>query len=80
MQKGTDHRPFDFFSFGILNQFAYLWDYYVASINWLKIDKNLTIKQNKTKTKRICYRSSRPEVFCKIGVLKNLAKFLGKHL
>ena len=26
------------------------------------------------------YRSSRPEVFCKNGVLKNFAKFTGKHL
>ena len=26
------------------------------------------------------YRSSRPEVFCKKGVLKNFAKFTGKHL
>ena len=25
-------------------------------------------------------RNSRPEVFCKKGVLKNLAKFTGKHL
>ena len=25
-------------------------------------------------------RSSRPEVICKKGVLKNLAKFTGKHL
>ena len=25
------------------------------------------------------YRSSRPEVFCKKGVLRNLAKFTGKH-
>ena len=25
-------------------------------------------------------RSSRPEVFCKKGVLKNVAKFTGKHL
>ena len=25
-------------------------------------------------------RSSRPEVFCKEGVLRNLAKFTGKHL
>ena len=25
-------------------------------------------------------RSSRPEVFCKKGVLRKLAKFLGKHL
>ena len=26
------------------------------------------------------YRSSRPEVFCKKGVLRNCAKFTGKHL
>ena len=26
------------------------------------------------------YRSSRPDVFCKDGVLRNFAKFTGKHL
>ena len=26
------------------------------------------------------YRSSRPEVFCKKGVLRNFAKYSGKHL
>ena len=26
------------------------------------------------------YRYSRPEVFCKKGVLGNFAKFIGKHL
>ena len=26
------------------------------------------------------YRSSRPEVFCKKGILKNFTKFTGKHL
>ena len=26
------------------------------------------------------YRSSHPEVFCKKGVLRNFAKFTGKHL
>ena len=26
------------------------------------------------------YRSSRPEVFCKKGVLRNFATFTGKHL
>ena len=26
------------------------------------------------------FRSSRPEVFCKKGVLRNFAKFTGKHL
>ena len=28
----------------------------------------------------IPYRSSRPEMFCKKGVLRNFAKFTGKHL
>ena len=27
-----------------------------------------------------CFRSSRPEVFCKKDVLRNFAKFTGKHL
>ena len=26
------------------------------------------------------YRSSRPELFCKKGVLRDFAKFTGKHL
>ena len=29
---------------------------------------------------RLNYRSSRPEVFCKKGVLRNFTKFAGKHL
>ena len=29
---------------------------------------------------RPTFRSSRPEVFCKEGVVKNFAKFAGKHL
>ena len=28
----------------------------------------------------IIYRSSRPEVFCKKGALKNFTKFTGNHL
>ena len=28
----------------------------------------------------VSYRSSRPEVFCKKGVLRNFTKFTGKHL
>ena len=35
---------------------------------------NINNYQNKTA------RSSRPEVFCKKGVLRNFAKFTGKHL
>ena len=33
----------------------------------------------KVYNKTIC-KSSRPEVFCKKGVLRNFAKFTGKHL
>ena len=29
---------------------------------------------------KTCCRSSHPEVLCKKGVLRNLAKFIGKHL
>ena len=29
---------------------------------------------------RLIYRSSRPEVFCEKGVLRNFAKFTGQHL
>ena len=47
MQKGTDQRSFNFFSFGTQNQFAHLKVYYIASINRLKIDKNWTIEQEK---------------------------------
>ena len=28
----------------------------------------------------VCYRSSRPELFCKKGVFRNFAKLTGKHL
>ena len=38
-----------------------------------KIEGNFIISSAKT-------GSSRPEVFCKKGVLENLAKFTGKHL
>ena len=31
-------------------------------------------------TPRTCFRSSRQAVFCKEGVLRNFAKFTGKHL
>ena len=32
------------------------------------------------KKKLVLIRSSRPDVFCKKGVLRNFAKFKGKHL
>ena len=30
--------------------------------------------------KRIFYRSSHPDLFCKIGALEYFASFIGKHL
>ena len=42
--------------------------------------KKLNFKQNKTYIKQSKDRSSRPEVFCKKGVFRNFAKFIGKHL
>ena len=44
-----------------------------------KISRKLNIEYLFEAVVRRC-RSSRPEVFYKIGVLKNLAKFIGKHL
>ena len=35
---------------------------------------------NSNSTIFLFFRSSRPEVFCKKGVLRNFAKFTGKHL
>ena len=37
-------------------------------------------KSVKYRSSRSQIRSSRPEMFCKKGVLKNFAKFTGKHL
>ena len=34
----------------------------------------------KQTNRSLLHRSSRPEVFCKKGVLRNFAKFAGKHL
>ena len=40
----------------------------------------MTVEVRKQQTKQINYRSSRPDVFCKKGVLRNFAKYTGKHL
>ena len=42
--------------------------------------KKLFLQQSPVLQKTTIYRSSRPEVFCKKGVLRNFAKFTGKHL
>ena len=46
------------------------------------IKKNINKKKSGavTKVKLLKFRSSRPEVFRKKGVLRNFAKFTGKHL
>ena len=58
-----------------------VFDHFVglALKGWFRINYTITIIQ--TLTKRILTtRSSRSEVFCKKGVLKNFTKFTGKHL
>ena len=41
----------------------------------------LLLKETRSSSKlRSMSRSSRPDVFCKKGVLRNFAKFTGKHL
>ena len=42
--------------------------------------KENTCSSQKSQQSWTIYRSSRPEVFCKKGVLRNLTKFTGKHL
>ena len=52
-------------------------------LNVLVIINDLFNNENQFKTwdeMKISYRSSRPEVFCKKGVLRNFSKFTGKHL
>ena len=41
---------------------------------------NLKLECNCLSQNLWIYRSSRPEVFCRKGVLRNFAKFTGKHL
>ena len=41
--------------------------------------KDLTL-QDKCIKYLLIFRSNRPDVFCKKGVLRNFAKFIGKHL
>ena len=49
-------------------------------IRWLLLFlKDIHFQESKEKTS-VLYRSSRPEGFCKKGVLTNFAKFTGKHL
>ena len=40
----------------------------------------LLFKTGKMTNKKQTQRSSRPDVFCKKGFLRNFAKFIGKHL
>ena len=46
---------------------------------FLTVETKETKRETKQKTLGLI-RSSRPEMFCKKGVLRNLTKFAGKHL
>ena len=48
--------------------------------NWFPISDKFQAKHLLKVSKEAEYRSSRPEVFYKKGVLRNFAKFVGKHL
>ena len=51
-----------------------------APENDWKFQADLNAKLKQYTFLRRNFRSSRPEVFCKTGVLKNFAKLTGKHL
>ena len=45
-----------------------------------KLFRKIASLKTSCSEKSVKYRSSRPEMFCKKGVLKNFAIFTGKHL
>ena len=49
---------------------------------WIKLTVKETFSRSLSSSLIVTLisKSSRPEVFCKIGVLRNFAKFTGKHL
>ena len=53
--------------------FLAVWKWKIG-LKWVKRKKEFIQQKN------VIYRSSRTEVLCKKGVLRNLAKFTGKHL
>ena len=53
---------------------------FVPSVSWTDTSPTEIRILLKSIQKHIQNRSSRPEVFCKKGVLRNFAKFTGKHL
>ena len=53
-----------------------LWLGYLTKLVVFEIDSYFWLKR----TVILTFRSSRPDVFCKKGVLRNFAKFTGKHL
>ena len=56
--------------------------YHVLLLHSLKLILKWFIHLEKpvTKPENVIYRSSRPEVFCKKGFVRNFTKFIGKHL
>ena len=61
------------FKVSILNSQIFLWP--VLLLLWTKVIYNEVNNKNIIKRRR-----SRPEVFCKKGVVRNIAKFIGKQL
>ena len=61
------------FKVSILNSQIFLWP--VLLLLWTKVIYNEVNNKNIIKRRR-----SRPEVFCKKGVVRNVAKFTGKQL
>ena len=65
---------------GIVYTLAYR--YPRVCYDWTRFHVDLTLVSTKRShiLKQTCSCSSRPEVFCTKSVLRNFAKFLGKHL
>ena len=60
--------------------FVTLWYNYKGSHRRYSIKKTRTRGYRKTQPRTAGYRNSRSQMFFKIGVLKNFAVFIGKHL
>ena len=60
--------------------FRIWWNLLGSPYNAMTVLDMKKVKVHDWPNEKIILRSSRPEVFCKKGVLRNSAKFIGKHL
>ena len=90
-KKETWHDWFSFeFCKNFMNTFSYRIPLVAAPVSHTVNRKKMYIAFGKTDLSIafiqasllsfLLFRSSRPEVFCKKGVLRNFTKFIGKHL